>query len=146
MIKAVYVINRDGVPLYYREDTEEENIARVTLFSGVISAIQYLLKDLQIGSATEVSTKSNDILLELATEFAVIVVLDQCSQEEKTNLRKELAKLVTTLVFHSNDVKKANFDENSKAKIDKIVDEAIKSFEEALHTSKATRKMKEMLW
>ncbi|MHA1353530.1 MAG: hypothetical protein ACTSPP_12185 [Candidatus Heimdallarchaeaceae archaeon] len=74
MIHAIYIIDRSGIPLFFREKEENSSdITRATLFSGVISAIQSLLKDMEIGEATEVSTKAYDILLEVATSLLLLI-------------------------------------------------------------------------
>jgi len=147
MIHAIYIIDRSGIPLFFREKEENSSdITRATLFSGVISAIQSLLKDMEIGEATEVSTKAYDILLEVATSFAVIVVIDPCIESDKISLREELTRFTTRVSFEIKDVIDANLLRNEEEKINKLTDEFINNCEQILSTSEATKRLRDSLW
>ncbi|MHA1865946.1 MAG: hypothetical protein ACTSVB_04990 [Candidatus Heimdallarchaeaceae archaeon] len=147
MIHAIYIIDRSGIPLFFREKEENSSdITRATLFSGVISAIQSLLKDMEIGEATEVSTKAYDILLEVAMNFAVIVVIDPCVESDKTSLRTELTRFTTKVSFEIKDVVDANLVRKEEQMLNQLTDEFIKNCEQILNTSEATKRLRDSLW
>ncbi|MHA1684793.1 MAG: hypothetical protein ACTSYD_00145 [Candidatus Heimdallarchaeaceae archaeon] len=147
MIHAIYIINRAGIPLYYKETLDNaSDITRATLFSGVISAIQSLLKDMEIGEATEVSTKAYDILLEVAADFAVVLVLNPCNDEDKKKLRKELAKLTTKVSFGFKNITESNLTKKEEELLNDLTNDFMVKCEKILSASEATKRLRESLW
>lgn len=146
MIHAIYIIDRTGIPLFYTESVESSDITRATLFSGVISAIQSLLKDMQIGEATEVSTKAYDILLEVSADFAVVLVLNPCSDNDKKKLRAELTKLTEKVAKEFENVPVSALRDQEREKLSKIINDFLVRGEKLLTTSKATKRLQESLW
>lgn len=100
MIQAIYLMSRTGLPISYveRSELETDSITKVTLFSGALTAIQALMKDMDVGQATEIETKNNAILFATAEQLALVVVLDK-NDKNKEQIQKMLGELLTQLCF-----------------------------------------------
>lgn len=148
MIHAIYLMARTGLPIAYVEGLElqNENITKATLFSGALTAIQSLMKEMAVGQATEIETKSSEILFEMGDSFAVAVVLEKNS-ENKDRIREKMEELITEITFKFGlDTENHIQDLTKQQQIQKLLAEKLSQWEEAEKETKIVKKMKEILW
>ncbi len=148
MIQAVYIISITGIPIYFTNRVQNaEYIEEATLFSGVISAIQTALVEIDVGVPSYFRTRKNDVYLEATDNFAVALVTDQDKSLSKEDSRDILLEIINELIFHFpslEDPEMLNNDE--KDKIDDIVSKMLQKWEKKIKDSEATKKLKDSIW
>ena len=139
---------RTGLPIAYVEGLElqNENITKATLFSGALTAIQSLMKEMAVGQATEIETKTSEILFEMSDSFAVAVVLEKNS-ENKDRIREKMEELITEITFKFGlDTENHIQDVTKQQQIQKLLAKKLNQWEEEEKETKVVKRMKEILW
>ena len=148
MIQAIYIISRNGVPIHFKELTvEEDNVTKATLFTGIISAIQTVLREIDAGEANYFTTATHEIFLEVTTDFAVALVTKIDKDSDKQSMNNFMSEIITEITFQFEEIPEIGFlnieDQN---KIEKIVDNKITKWESKKDEGIATKKLKDALW
>ena len=106
MINTIYIISPTGIPIYFKEllPSRDSSIERATLFSGVISAIQSVLLEIDAGQADYFTTKTNEIYMEISESFGVVVIKDFTKSFDREIIRKILAEISTRIAFEIQDI------------------------------------------
>ena len=131
MIQAVYVISRTGVPIYFLEkESSTDDVTKVTLFSGVISAIRTALIEVDRGEANYFTTQTHEIYLEAAEGFAIACVKDMNDEYDSKTMNHIISELKTLIAFQFTELPEAGIlsleDEN---RIDSIVKSLLEKWE-----------------
>ena len=148
MIQAVYIISRTGVPIYFKERTpEEDDVTKITLFSGVISAIRTVLLEIDAGEANYLITQTHEVYVEATKDFAVALVKDIEDKFEREVIDEMIAELITQITFNFNELPEVGIlnvaEEETMAT---IINDLMTKWEESINDSKASKKIKESFW
>ena len=148
MIQAVYIISRTGVPIYFLEKQESsDDITKVTLFSGVISAIRTALIEIDAGEANYLTTQTHEIFLEATDNFAVAFVKDMDDEYDNRTMNHMISELITLIAFQFVELPEVGIlSPEEEQKIESIINELLSKWEDVIKESKASKKLKESLW
>ena len=148
MIHAVYIISRTGVPIYFKERTpEEDDVTKVTLFSGVISAIRTVLQEIDAGEANYLTTQTHEVYVEATSDFAVALVKDIEDKFDRDTITSMISELATQITFNFMELPEAgilSFEE--EIQLANIIDDLLQRWDESIKDSKALKKIKESFW
>ncbi|MHA1345938.1 MAG: hypothetical protein ACTSVO_13010 [Candidatus Heimdallarchaeaceae archaeon] len=149
MIQAIYIISRNGVPIHFKEllGIEQDNVTKATLFTGIISAIQTVLREIDAGDANYFTTATHEIFLEVTNDFAVALVTKIDEDSDKKSMNDLMSQIITEITFQFEEIPEIGFivaeDQN---KIEEIVDNKIANWESRRDEGVATKKLKDALW
>ncbi len=148
MIQAVYIISRAGVPIYFKERTpEEDDVTKVTLFSGVISAIRTVLQEIDAGEANYLTTQTHEVYVEATNEFAVALVKDIKDKFEREVINDMIAELITQITFNFTELPEVGIlNAEEEEKMAKLIDEQMTIWDELVKDSQALKKIKDSFW
>ncbi len=148
MIQSVYIISRDGLPiLTVGKDTKTQEFTDVALFSGILSAIQTAMEEIDIGVPKFVDTKKFEIFIELADEFAVALVRESTEIEERDIMHEITAEILEKLDDKYDDLSDYNIlSQDQLDDIKDIITKMIKKGEKEISKRKATKIISDSLW
>ncbi len=148
MIQAVYIISRTGVPIYFLEQQEStDDVTKVTLFSGVISAIRTALIQIDAGEANYLTTLTHEIFLEATDNFAVAFVKDMNDEYDNKTMNHMISELITLIAFQFVELPEVGIlSPEEEQEIEKIIKKLLDKWEEIIKESQASKKLKESLW
>ncbi len=148
MIQAVYIISRTGVPLYFMERIpEEDDVTKITLFSGVISAIRAALLEIDAGDANYFTTQTHEVYIEATTDFAVALVKDINDKFESEAIDAMIAEVITQITFNFEELPEAGIlNAEEEEKMTNIIDDLMIKWDESVKDSSALKKIKESFW
>ena len=150
MIQAIYIISRNGVPIHFKELMEEEkedSVTKATLFTGIISAIQTVLREIDAGDANYFTTETHEIFLEVTDDFAVALVTKFDEDSEKQSVSNLMSEIITEISFKFEEIPEIGFlDGEDQSKIEEIVERKISNWESREEEGSATKKLKDALW
>lgn len=148
MIQAVYIISRTGVPIYFFErEASADDVTKVTLFSGVISAIRAALIEIDAGEANYLTTQTHEIYLEATDSFAVAFVKDMKDEYDSKTVNHMISEMITLITFQFIDLPEAGIlTQEEGTKIEEIILQLLAKWEKIMKESKASKLMKESLW
>ncbi|MBY9001366.1 MAG: roadblock/LC7 domain-containing protein [Candidatus Heimdallarchaeota archaeon] len=149
MIQAIYVISRNGVPIHFKEfiEEEEDNVIKATLFTGIISAIQTVLREIDAGEANYFTTATHEIFLEVADDFAVALVKTLDKTSNQAEMTKFLSEIITEITFQFEEIPETGFlTIEEQTKIEEIIDGKFSKWENKQDERNATKKLKDSLW
>ncbi|MHA1401235.1 MAG: hypothetical protein ACTSQE_12870 [Candidatus Heimdallarchaeaceae archaeon] len=132
MIDAIYLISRTGVPIYFKEhlSSKEDNIDQVTLFSGVISAIQSVLSETKVGTAKYFATSTNEVFMEISEKFGVILIKNLDESYSREIIEKILSEITTEIVFNFPNIDEHFIiNKEQEQKINTIIKKIIEKYE-----------------
>jgi len=148
MIQAVYVISRTGVPIYFLEkESSKDDVTKVTLFSGVISAIRAALIETDRGEANYLTTQTHEIYLENTDSFAIAFVKDMNDEYDNKTMNHMISELITLITFQFTELPEVGILSLEEEQLmEKIITTLLEKWEERMKESEASKKMKESLW
>ena len=148
MIQAVYIISRTGIPLYFKERIpEEDDVTKITLFSGVISAIRAALIEIDAGEANYFTTQTHEVYIEATDGFAVALVKDLKDKFESEAVGAMIAEVITRITFNFEELPEAGIlNAEEEEKMTNIVDDLMIKWDESVKDSSALKKIKESFW
>ncbi len=148
MIQAVYIISRTGIPLYFKERIpEEDDVTKITLFSGVISAIRAALIEIDAGEANYFTTQTHEVYIEATNEFAVALVKDIEDKFESEAIDEMIAEVITQITFNFEELPEAGIlNAEEEEKMSNIIDDLMIKWDESAKDSSALKKIKESFW
>ena len=148
MIQAVYIISRTGIPLYFKERIpEEDDVTKITLFSGVISAIRAALIEIDAGEANYFTTQTHEVYIEATDGFAVALVKDLKDKFESEAVGAMIAEVITQITFNFEELPEAGIlNAEEEEKMTNIIDVLMIKWDESVKDSSALKKIKESFW
>ena len=149
MIQAVYIISRNGVPIHFKEfmHEEEDNVTKATLFTGIISAIQTVLREIDAGEANYFTTATHEIFLEVTSDFAVAIVKKIYESSDKERMKNLISEMITEITFQFEEIPEIGFlTIEDQEKMERIVDSKIAKWDIKSEERNATKKLKDSLW
>lgn len=148
MIRAFYILTPGGVPVFYYDPVEKKDaISEAILFTGLITAIQNFLIEVEIGAPKQFSTKTREVYIETTSCFGLVLVKDQNDEITPAEVEDLLQMLIKDLDIIIPDEQSCDIiDDEERLKIRKIVDNILSKWEKSTKQSKAVKKMKEGLW
>ena len=95
MIQAVYVISRTGLPIVVVDKGDEHNsFADKALFSGIMTAIQSAMEEIDVGVPKFVDTKKFEVFIELTDNFAVALLRKATKEVERSIMHEITAEIL----------------------------------------------------
>ncbi len=148
MIQAVYIISRTGVPIYFKERTpEEDDVTKVTLFSGVISAIRTVLQEIDAGEANYLTTQTHEVYVEATSDFAVALVKDIKDNFERESINDMIAELITQITFNFIELPEVGIlSFEQEIQMANIIEDLMAKWEDSVKDSQALKKIKDSFW
>ena len=148
MIQAVYIISRTGIPLYFKERIpEEDDVTKITLFSGVISAIRSALIELDAGEANYFTTQTHEVYIEATSDFVVALVKDIKDEFDSETINAMIAEVITQITFNFEELPEAGIlNAEEEEKMTNIIDVLMIKWDESAKDSSALKKIKESFW
>ena len=148
MIQSVYIISRNGMPIVaVGKDEKTQEFTEVALFSGILSAIQTAMQEIDVGVPKFVDTKKFEIFIELEDEFAVALVKESKDADEREYMHEITAEILNKLDEKYDDLSDYNMLSDSQVKdIRRIISKLILKGEKELSKRKATKIASDSFW
>jgi len=148
MIRAFYILTPGGVPVFYYDPVEKKDaLADAILFTGLITAIQNFLIEVEIGAPKQFTTNTREVYIETTNCFGLVLVKDQKDGISADDVQHLLASLVKKLDLFMPDKQSCELvDDTERRQIREIVDKMLLEWKNTVKESKAAKKMKEGLW
>ena len=148
MIRAFYILTPGGVPIFYYDPVEKKDaISDAILFTGLITAIQNFLIEVEIGAPKQFTTNTREVYIEATTCFGLVLVKDQNDGTTAEEIQQLLGYLIQKLNFIIPDEQYCEYiDDTERRQIREVVDKILFDWTETIEQSKASKKMKEGLW
>ncbi|NPD89573.1 MAG: hypothetical protein HGN29_12710 [Asgard group archaeon] len=148
MIQAVYIMSRNGLPIIaVGKKAKDEEFGEVALFSGILSAIQTAMQEIDVGVPKLIDTKKFEIFIELEDEFAVALVRESTETEERDLMHEITAGILEELDEKYDDLSDYNLLTDAQLKdIRKLITSMILKGEKELSKRKATKIASDSLW
>ena len=148
MIRALYILTTGGVPVFYYDPVEKKDaISEAILFTGLITAIQNFLIEVEIGAPKQFTTNTREVYIETTSCFGLVLVKDQSDEITSEDVETLLKMLVKKLDIVIPNEKSCDYiDDKERDNIRKIVEKILPEWEKTIKQSKASKSMKEGLW
>jgi len=148
MIQSVYIISRNGMPIVaVGKDEKTQEFTEVALFSGILSAIQTAMQEIDVGVPKFVDTKKFEIFIEIEDEFAVALVKESKDEEERDFMHEITAEILNKLNEKYDDLSDYNMLSESQVQdIRSIISKLIQKGEKELSKRKATKIASDSFW
>ena len=148
MIQSVYIISRNGMPIVaVGKDEKTEEFTEVALFSGILSAIQTAMQEIDVGVPKFVDTKKFEIFIELEDEFAVALVRESKDIEDRDFMHEITADILNKLDEKYDDLSDYNMlSEKQVEDIKNMISRLIQKGEKELSKRKATKIASDSFW
>ncbi|MBY9001056.1 MAG: hypothetical protein KGD64_09090 [Candidatus Heimdallarchaeota archaeon] len=148
MIRAFYILTPGGVPIFYYDPVEKKDaLDEAILFTGLITAIQNFLIEVEIGAPKQFTTNTREVYIETTNCFGLVLVKDQSDEITSDDVEKLLKTLVKKLDILIPDEPSCDFvDDAERLQIRRIVEKILPEWENTIKESKAVKKMREGLW
>ncbi|MCK4254387.1 MAG: hypothetical protein KAX32_07970 [Candidatus Heimdallarchaeota archaeon] len=126
---------------------EEDNVTKATLFTGIISAIQTVLREIDAGDANYFTTATHEIFLEVTNDFAVALVTKIDKDSNKQSMSDLMSEIITAITFQFEEIPEIGFlIKEDQIKIEEIVDNKLDKWGRIEEEGIATKKLKDALW
>ena len=148
MIRAFYILTPGGIPVFYYDPVEKKDaLADAILFTGLITAIQNFLIEVEIGAPKQFTTNTREVYIETTNCFGLVLVKDQNDDISADDVQQLLTLLVNRLDLVMPDKQSCDLvDDTERRQIREIVDKILLKWKNTIKESKAVKKMKEGLW
>lgn len=148
MIQSVYIISRSGLPIVaVGKDEKTQEFTEVALFSGIVSAIQTAMQEIDVGVPKFVDTKKFEIFIEIEEEFAVALVRESKEVEDRDFMHEITAEILNKLNEKYDDLSDYNMlSESQISDIRAIISRLIQKGEKELSKRKATKIASNSFW
>ena len=148
MIQSVYIISRSGLPIVaVGKDEKTQEFTEVALFSGIVSAIQTAMQEIDVGVPKFVDTKKFEIYIEIEEEFAVALVRESKEVEDRDFMHEITAEILNKLNEKYDDLSDYNMlSESQISDIRAIISRLIQKGEKELSKRKATKIASNSFW
>ncbi|NHJ33733.1 MAG: hypothetical protein FK732_12805 [Asgard group archaeon] len=129
------------------KDEKTQEFTEVALFSGILSAIQTAMQEIDVGVPKFVDTKKFEIFIELEDEFAVALVRESKEVEDRDFMHEITAEILNKLDEKYDDLSDYNMlSEHQVTDIRSIISRLIQKGEKELSKRKATKIASDSFW
>jgi predicted regulator of Ras-like GTPase activity (Roadblock/LC7/MglB family) len=147
IIEELYILSKDGRPLYlYSPIKSEIDIVGATLFSGILSAIQGAMSQLDEDGVTNFTTNKKEVFVRGKEEITYVIVTSTNNPISKDAMNSLLDQIVDKVTISHQIGDDISIDESANNFYNTIVEMIINQWEKENKESKATQKLKKVLW
>ncbi|MHA2251543.1 MAG: hypothetical protein ACXAD7_14360 [Candidatus Kariarchaeaceae archaeon] len=151
MLTALYIISKGGIPLHIYNPTvsiSDDNDHAAILFSGIISAIQNFLIEINIGEARSFTTATHNINIFSRDNYACVVINeldDEYSEKQIASLFDSVTVEVDLILKDFDQAKVVNTPEVDGL-LGMAISRIVSIWKKENSESKASKKLKNSLW
>jgi len=148
MIQAVYVISRTGLPIVVVDKGDDNSsFTDQALFSGIMTAIQSAMEEIDVGVPKFVDTKKFEVFIELTDNFAVALLRKATVEVERTIMHDITADILKEIDINFPTISDYNLlTEDEKIDIEKSVEELMEKGDKEIAQRKATKIISDAFW
>ncbi|OLS32678.1 MAG: hypothetical protein HeimAB125_06460 [Candidatus Heimdallarchaeota archaeon AB_125] len=148
MIQAVYVISRSGIPIVVVDKGDENSsFSDQALFSGILTAIQSAMEEIDVGVPKFVDTKKFEVFIELSDEIAVALLRKGEIEVERQIIHEMTSEILQNISSNFPNIGDYNLlSEEQIDEIEKYVEEMIEKGDKEIAKRKATKIVSDSFW
>ena len=148
MIQAVYIISRTGLPIVVVDKGDENSsFSDQALFSGIMTAIQAAMEEIDVGTPKFVDTRKFEIFIELSDNIAVALLRKAQIDVERSILHDITAKILEDISSKFPNIYDYNLlTEEQVEEIEHFVEEMMEKGDKEIAQRKATKIVSDSFW
>jgi hypothetical protein len=148
MIQAVYVISRSGIPIVVVDRGDEDSsFSDQALFSGILTAIQSAMEEIDVGVPKFVDTKKFEVFIELSDDIAVALLRKGDVEVERPIIHEITSEILQKVSGNFPNISEYNLlTEEQIDEIENFVEEMIERGDKEIAKRKATKIVSDSFW
>jgi len=148
MIQAVYIISRTGLPIVVVDKGDENSsFSDQALFSGIMTAIQAAMEEIDVGTPKFVDTKKFEIFIELSDNIAVALLRKVHTDVERSIIHEITAEILEEISSKFPNIYDYNLlTEKQVEEIEHFVEEMMEKGDKEIAQRKATKIVSDSFW
>lgn len=148
MIQAVYIISRTGLPIVVVDKGDDDSsFSDQALFSGIMTAIQAAMEEIDVGTPKFVDTRKFEIFIELSDNIAVALLRKAHTDVERSIIHEITAKILEDISVKFPNISDYNLlTEEQVEEIEHFVEEMMKKGDKEIAQRKATKIISDSFW
>ncbi len=148
MIQAVYIISRTGLPIVVVDKGDENSsFSDQALFSGIMTAIQSAMEEIDVGVPKFVDTKKFEVFIELSDEIAVALLRKAQIEIERSIIHEITAEILREISGRFPNISDYNLlTEEQIVEIENFIEEMIEKGDKEIAQRKATKIVSDSFW
>ncbi|MHA1515403.1 MAG: hypothetical protein ACTSPF_07695 [Candidatus Heimdallarchaeaceae archaeon] len=148
MIQAVYIISRTGLPIVVVDKGDENSsFSDQALFSGIMTAIQAAMEEIDVGTPKFVDTRKFEIFTELSDNIAVALLRKVHTDVERSIIHEITAEILADISSKFPNISDYNLlTEEQIEEIEHFVEEMITKGDKEIAQRKATKIVSDSFW
>ncbi|MHA1219440.1 MAG: hypothetical protein ACTSSN_03850 [Candidatus Heimdallarchaeaceae archaeon] len=148
MIQAVYIISRTGLPIVVVDKGDENSsFSDQALFSGIMTAIQAAMEEIDVGTPKFVDTRKFEIFIELSDNIAVALLRKVHTDVERSIIHEITAEILADISSKFPNISDYNLlTEEQIEEIEHFVEEMITKGDKEIAQRKATKIVSDSFW
>lgn len=148
MIQAVYIISRTGLPIVVVDKGDENSsFSDQALFSGIMTAIQAAMEEIDVGTPKFVDTRKFEIFIELSDNIAVALLRKAQTDVERSIIHDITAKILEDISSKFPNIYDYNLlTEEQVEEIEHFVEEMMEKGDKEIAQRKATKIVSDSFW
>ncbi|MCG3259659.1 MAG: hypothetical protein H7644_07930 [Candidatus Heimdallarchaeota archaeon] len=148
MIQAVYIISRTGLPIVVVDKGDENSsFSDQALFSGIMTAIQAAMEEIDVGTPKFVDTRKFEIFIELSDNIAVALLRKVHTDVERSIIHEITAEILGDISSKFPNISDYNLlTEEQIEEIEHFVEEMMKKGDKEIAQRKATKIVSDSFW
>lgn len=148
MIQAVYIISRTGLPIVVVDKGDENSsFSDQALFSGIMTAIQAAMEEIDVGTPKFVDTRKFEIFIELSDNIAVALLRKAQTDVERSIIHDITAKILEDISSKFPNIYDYNLlTEKQVEEIEHFVEEMMEKGDKEIAQRKATKIVSDSFW
>ncbi len=148
MIQAVYIISRTGLPIVVVDKGDENSsFSDQALFSGIMTAIQAAMEEIDVGTPKFVDTRKFEIFIELSDNIAVALLRKVHTDVERSIIHEITAEILGDISSKFPNISDYNLlTEEQIEEIEHFVEEMMTKGDKEIAQRKATKIVSDSFW
>lgn len=148
MIQAVYIISRTGLPIVVVDKGDENSsFSDQALFSGIMTAIQAAMEEIDVGTPKFVDTRKFEIFIELSDNIAVALLRKVHTDVERSIIHEITAEILADISSKFPNISDYNLlTEEQIEEIEHFVEEMMTKGDKEIAQRKATKIVSDSFW
>ncbi len=148
MIQAVYIISRTGLPIVVVDKGDENSsFSDQALFSGIMTAIQAAMEEIDVGTPKFVDTRKFEIFIELSDNIAVALLRKAQTDVERSIIHDITAKILEDISSKFPNIYDYNLlTEEQVEEIEHFVEEMMEKGDKEIAQRRATKIVSDSFW
>lgn len=148
MIQAVYIISRTGLPIVVVDKGDENSsFSDQALFSGIMTAIQAAMEEIDVGTPKFVDTRKFEIFIELSDNIAVALLRKVHTDVERSIIHEITAEILADITSKFPNISDYNLlTEEQIEEIEHFVEEMMTKGDKEIAQRKATKIVSDSFW